>query len=62
MKLIIGLGNFEDKYLLTRHNAGFMAVDFFVQEWGENFKQDKKLKSLVAKFRFQGEDVVVIKP
>ncbi len=62
MKLIVGLGNFEDKYLFTRHNAGFMAVDFFVQSVGENFKQDKKLKSLVAKFRFKGEDVVVIKP
>lgn len=58
MKLIIGLGNFEDKYLFTRHNAGFMAVDFFVQTKGQSFKQDKKLKSLIAKFG----DVVVIKP
>ena len=62
MKLIVGLGNFEDKYLFTRHNAGFMAVDFFVHEQGENFKQDKKLKTMLAKFRFNGEDVVVIKP
>lgn len=58
MKLIIGLGNFEDKYLFTRHNAGFMAVDFFVHENGQSFKQEKKLKSMVAKFG----DVVVIKP
>lgn len=58
MKLIIGLGNFEDKYLFTRHNAGFMAVDFFVQANNQSFKQDKKLKSMVAKF----SDVVVIKP
>lgn len=62
MKLIVGLGNFEDKYLFTRHNAGFMAVDFFVNEQGESFKQDKKLKTMLAKFRFNGEDVVVIKP
>lgn len=62
MKLITGLGNYEDKYLFTRHNTGFMAVDFFVKAQNESFKQDKKLKSLVAKFRFQGEDVVVIKP
>lgn len=58
MKLIIGLGNYEDKYLFTRHNAGFMAVDFFVQANNQSFKQDKKLKSMVAKF----SDVVVIKP
>ena len=27
MKLIVGLGNPEVRYLLTRHNAGWMAVD-----------------------------------
>lgn len=58
MKLIVGLGNFEDKYLFTRHNAGFMAVDFFVQANSQSFKQEKKLKSMIAKFG----DVVVIKP
>lgn len=58
MKLIVGLGNFEDKYLFTRHNAGFMAVDFFVQVNNQSFKQEKKLKSMIAKFG----DVVVIKP
>lgn len=58
MKLIIGLGNFEDKYLFTRHNAGFMAVDFFVNANNQSFKQEKKLKSMIAKLN----DVVVIKP
>lgn len=58
MKLIIGLGNFEEKYLFTRHNAGFMAVDFFVQANNQSFRQEKKLKSMIAKF----DDVVVIKP
>lgn len=58
MKLIIGLGNFEEKYLFTRHNAGFMAVDFFVQANSQSFRQEKKLKSMIAKF----DDVVVIKP
>lgn len=62
MKLIIGLGNFEDKYLFTRHNAGFMMVDFFVRANNESFKVEKKLKSAIAKFRLDGEDVVVIKP
>lgn len=30
MKLIVALGNPCDKYAKTRHNAGFMAMDFFV--------------------------------
>ncbi|MFA7659298.1 MAG: aminoacyl-tRNA hydrolase [Candidatus Gastranaerophilaceae bacterium] len=62
MKLIVGLGNFEDKYLFTRHNAGFMAVDFFVRLNNQVFKTEKKLKSAVSKFKLNGEDIVVIKP
>lgn len=62
MKLIVGLGNFEDKYLFTRHNAGFMAVDVFAILNNQNFSTEKKLKSNVSKFKFSGEDVVVIKP
>lgn len=62
MKLIVGLGNFEKKYLFTRHNAGFMAVDFFAQSNNADFKTEKKLKSDIAKFKLNGEDIVLIKP
>lgn len=62
MKLIIGLGNFEDKYLFTRHNAGFMMVDFFVRANSQSFKLEKKLKSAISKFKFNNEDIVLIKP
>lgn len=34
MKIIIGLGNPGKKYLTTRHNAGFMAVDFVIADFG----------------------------
>lgn len=62
MKLIVGLGNFEDKYLFTRHNAGFMAVDFFALEQNQDFKTENKLKSKISKFKFNGEDVILVKP
>jgi PTH1 family peptidyl-tRNA hydrolase len=29
IRLIVGLGNYEDKYLQDRHNVGFMLVDEF---------------------------------
>lgn len=62
MKLIVGLGNFENKYLLTRHNIGFMMADFFANSHNQSFRPDKKLKSLITKFKLDGEDIVVIKP
>ncbi len=62
MKLIVGLGNFEDKYLFTRHNAGFMMVDFFVRLNNQTFKQEKKLKAMISKFKLNDEDLILIKP
>jgi PTH1 family peptidyl-tRNA hydrolase len=62
MKLIAGLGNYEDKYLLTRHNAGFMAIDFFAQRHNAEFKTEKKLKTMISKIKFNGEDIILIKP
>lgn len=62
MKLIIGLGNFENKYLFTRHNAGFMVVDFFAHFNNQTFKIEKKLKSMISKFRLDNEDIIIIKP
>ena len=62
MKLIIGLGNFEAKYNFTRHNVGFIAVDLFAVLNNQTFKQEKKFKAMVSKFKLNEEDVVLAKP
>lgn len=62
MKLIVGLGNFEPKYFFTRHNAGFIMVDYFAKLNNAEFREEKKLKSLITKFKFMGEDLLIIKP
>ena len=40
MKLIVGLGNVGNKYLNTRHNIGFRAIDFVAKEL--NIKLNKQ--------------------
>ncbi|MBP7212204.1 aminoacyl-tRNA hydrolase [bacterium] len=62
MKLIVGLGNYEPKYLFTRHNAGFMALDFFAQEQNATFKTEQKFKADIAKIKVNGDDVILVKP
>ena len=62
MKLITGLGNVGEKYLFTRHNAGFMTVDKIALDNNLEFKEDKKLKSLITKFKNIEDDILLIKP
>lgn len=48
MKLIVGLGNPEEKYRETRHNVGSMFVDFLADKWGLSWQKRKDLQSLLC--------------
>ena len=61
MKLIVGLGNPGSKYELTRHNIGFIILDFFAESLSINFKAGKG-DWLEAKGRIGEEDVYLLKP
>lgn len=62
MKLVAGLGNIGDKYCFTRHNAGFMVVDKWAIMNDATFREEKKLKCMMTKFKHGFEEVMLIKP
>ena len=61
MKCIIGLGNIGKDYENTRHNLGFISVDFLSQKY--NISIDKKRKKCkYGEGVINGEKVSLIKP
>ena len=62
-KLIIGLGNPNEEYQNTRHNVGFMFLDYLAKKIGANdFAEDKKSDALVSKSKIEKTTVILIKP
>lgn len=59
--IIAGLGNPGDKYTFTRHNAGFLALDFMAQKYNSPIKQ-LKFNSLCADTVINGHRVILMKP
>lgn len=61
MKLIVGLGNPEEKYTRTRHNVGFFALDSYAQEKGTTFQSKDKFKAHLAELIQDGEKTLLAK-
>ena len=59
--LVVGLGNHDKKYEHTRHNTGFIAVDYIAEKRNVNITRIK-FKSVVGEGNINGHKVLFMKP
>ena len=53
--LIVGLGNPGKEYEKTRHNVGFMFVDYLASTYNAAFKLEKKHQAMVAEIKINNK-------
>ena len=60
--LVVGLGNPGPEYRFTRHNAGFLAMDYLTEKRGLGDLRQSKFKSLVLTASLDGHRALLMKP
>ena len=61
-QLIVGLGNPGEDHLEDRHNAGFWFVDALAKQLNVRFETEKRFLGKVAKAKWEGDDLFLLKP
>ena len=61
MKLIVGLGNPGEKYSQTRHNIGWLFIDYLSEIYGIDVEKNK-CDALVGETKVNGEKIILAKP
>ena len=59
--MIVGLGNPGDKYKTTRHNAGFLALDYASKKWSASITTSK-FEALVGETVVGGNRTLLVLP
>lgn len=61
MYLVVGLGNPGKEYEKTRHNIGFMMIDYIAEKRDISFNREK-MGGIYAEDNLDGEKVILLKP
>ncbi len=59
--IVVGLGNCGEKYVNTRHNAGFLAIDAFAKRHGAKIDR-AKFHALCGETRIGSQRILLVKP
>ena len=62
LSIIAGLGNPEDKYEKTLHNAGFWYVDALARKFSGDFRYEKKFDADCCRINISGNEIWLVKP
>ena len=62
LSIIAGLGNPEERYERTLHNAGFWFVDALARKFGGEFRYEKRFDAECCKVDVDGGAIWLIKP
>ncbi len=71
MKLIVGLGNPGARFNFTRHNTGFLTLDFYLKRYGGSWSEKPRLNAVFCEIEGKNsgsktdsrrEKVIFIKP
>lgn len=63
MQLIIGLGNPGKKYIDTRHNAGFLFLEYLQSTWGfPPFQKKSAFFSECSEAKKENERIILVRP
>jgi len=62
MKLIVGIGNPDPTYAQTRHNVGWLYLDWLNKKYGNGFEPNKGVEGEIAKANIEEFPTWLLKP